>query len=328
MTDRRILFFMQPFPFPSGGVATIYRHAEILAEHGFPAYVTLPEKPPVDFYGSHAPLIVHGGNMPVGPGDIFVVPEGYPEIVAALKSTPAKRLMFCQNQYYLPFTPDPRAGFAEFGVHGVIASSDAVRAFFGDVYGLTDVPFVPYAVDPAIFAPVPEKRRQIAFMPRKLAQDIPLICAVFQRRHQRHAGVPWVAIDGKTRRETAAILAESDVFLSLSHKESFGLPPLEAMACGCLVAGFHGDGGREYITSENGWWAETGDWKACVDGLAAALDLLAGGGNTSTARREAMAATVARYSPARMEAELLGFWRKELVTPFLPDQQATRGSNS
>ncbi len=316
MTDRRILFVMQPFPFPFGGVATIYRHAEILAEHGLPAFVTLSEKPSVDFYDSHAPLIVHGGNMRVGPGDIFVVPECFPEIVAALKSTPATLLMFCQNQYYLPFTPDPRAGFAEFGVHGVIASSEAVRAFFRDVYGLTDIPFIPYAIDAAIFAPAPAKRRQIAFMPRKLTQHIPFIRAVFQRRHRRHADVPWAAIDGKTQRESAAILAESDVFLSLSHQESFGLPPLEAMASGCLVAGFHGDGGREYMTSENGWWAETGDWKACVDGLAAALDLLVGGGTTLSARREAMAATVARYSPARMEAELVGFWRNQLAIPF------------
>lgn len=316
-TDRRILFVMEPFPFPSGGVATTYRHAEILAAHGLPAFVTMTEKPPVDFYGSHARLIIHGGKMPAGRGDIFVIREGDPEVVAALKSTPAKRLMFCQNQYYLPFTSNPRAGFAEFGVHGVIASSEAVQAFFRDVYGLTGIPLIPYAVDPAIFAPAPAKRRQIAFMPRKLTEDIPLIQAVFQRRHLRHADVPWVPIDGKTRREAAEMLGESEVFLSLSHKESFGLPPLEAMACGCLVAGFHGDGGREYMTSENGWWAETGDWMACVDGLAAALDLLVQGGTTLTVRREAMAATVARYSPVRMEAELLGFWREELVKPLL-----------
>ncbi|MEO8977702.1 MAG: glycosyltransferase [Casimicrobiaceae bacterium] len=316
MTDRRILFFMLPFPFPSGGVATIYRHAEILTQHGLPAFITLAEKPAVDFYSSHAPLIVHGGSMRLVPGDIFVIPEGFPNIVGALKPTPAKRLMFCQNQYRLPFRADPSAGIGEFGVHGVIASSEAVCAFFRDVYGLTDIPFIPYAVDPAIFAPRPAKRRQIAYMPRKLAQDIPLIHATFQRRHRRHANVPWVAIDGKTQREGAAILAESDVFLALSDRESFGLPPLEAIACGCLVAGFHGDGGREYMTRENGWWAETGDWKACVDGLAAALDLLVAGGTALTARREAMAATVARFSPARMETEFLAFWRGELATSF------------
>jgi glycosyltransferase involved in cell wall biosynthesis len=316
MTDRRVIFISAPFDFPSGGVATIYRHAEILAERGISAFVALTEKPKVDFYGSRAPLLVHGGRIPEQPGDVFVVPESFTKWVRAPASSLVKRIMFCQNQYYLSFTDNPHLGFAEFGVHGLIASSEAVRSFFGDVYGLTDIPLISYAIDTAVVFPAPVKRRQIAVMPRKLPQDAVLIQSVFRRRHVRYANVPWVAIDNLTHKESVAILAESEVFLSLSHQESFGLPPLEAMACGCLVAGYHGDGGREYMTTENGWWAETGDWSACADGLAAALDLLHSDGDALTAQRAAMAATVSRYSPARMESELLGFWRQELATPF------------
>ena len=77
------------------------------------------------------------------------------------------------------------------------------------------------------------------------------------------------------------------------------------------------------MTNENGWWAETGDWKASVDGLAAALDLLQAGGDVLAFRRAAMAATVDRYSPARMRAALLAFWRKEIATPFSEDGSRT-----
>lgn len=315
MTGRRVIFVLEPFPFPSGGVAVIYRHAEILAMHGIPAFVALPQRPPVDFYGSRAPLIIHQGRLPVKAGDIFVIPEGFPTYVKALAAAPVERLMFCQNQYYLPFGADPKAGFAEFGVHGVIASSDTVSGFLRDVYGLTDVPVIPCAIDTAIFSPGSAKRRQIAFMPRKLPDDSAFIQAVFRRRHTRYADVPWVPIEQMSQRQAAAVLAHSEVFLSLSHKESLGLPPLEAMACGCLVAGFHGDGGREYMTGANGWWAETGDWKGCVDGLAAALDQLQQGGHELAARLDAMAATVGRYSPERMEAALLSFWRAEIAKP-------------
>ncbi len=52
------------------------------------------------------------------------------------------------------------------------------------------------------------------------------------------------------------------------------MPPLEAMASGCLVAGFHGDSGREYMNQNNSWWEEDGDWLTCVNGLAALLNLL------------------------------------------------------
>jgi hypothetical protein len=46
------------------------------------------------------------------------------------------------------------------------------------------------------------------------------------------------------------------------------------MACGCMVAGFHGDGGREYMIPKNGWWADMGDYKGCTDGLCAAVEVL------------------------------------------------------
>jgi hypothetical protein len=63
---------------------------------------------------------------------------------------------------------------------------------------------------------------------------------------------------------------------------------------------------------ENGWWAPTGDWKACAEGLAAALDTLDKGGEELDAYRRAMTQAVARYSPQRLEEELLKFWQQEL----------------
>lgn len=315
--NRRIVFACEAYPFPSGGVAVIYQHAALLARRGLRACVALPARPPVDFYGSEAPLWIHGGALAPEPGDIWVLPEGFQSYAQALRHSPVALLMFCQNQYYLPFGPDARTGFAEFGVDGVLASSEAVRSFFEEVYGLRDVPLIPCAVDTEVYRSAAVKKQQVAFMPRKLGDEVGFLQATLRRLHPRHADVPWVAIQGLSRKEAAAALAQSSVFLSLSHRESFGLPPLEAMASGCLVAGFHGDGGREYMNADNGWWAETGDWKACVHGLAAALDLAAAPPQASSHRRSAMAATVARYSPERLESALLNFWDHALRQPVV-----------
>ncbi len=317
MSDRRIIYVLDAFDVPFGGVAAIYRHVEILHAHGMPASVALQKLPARDFYDTKAPLLIHDGRLHdhARQGDIFVLPESFSAGAAALAGTPAKRLMFCQNHHYLAFSKNPGLGIAEFHVDGVIASSEAIRGFFHDVYGIRNLPLLPYAIDCTIFKPAERKKRQIAFMPRKLPRDAGFLLASFRRRHPRHAAVAWVPIDKVTRAASARILAESDVFLSLSHRESFGLPPLEAMACGCLVAGFHGEGGREYTTENNGWWAETGDWKAAVDGLATALDLLDKGDRELDARRQAMDAAVKRYTPARLEFELLAFWNRELNTP-------------
>jgi hypothetical protein len=317
MNDRRIIYILEPFDFPSGGVATIYRHVDILTGNGLPAYVALREKPKTDFYQTTAPLLIHGGRLQARAGDIFVIPEGFTSYVRALTPSPAKRIMFCQNHYYLPFTANAGAGIAEFGVHGVIASCIAVQNFFRDVYGISDLPLLPsYAIDPKRLTPADFKRRQIAFMPRKLPQDAIFIEAAFKRRHPRYADIPWVKIDGTTQAQAARIMGESAVFLSLSHKDALGLPPLEALACRCLVAGYHGDGGREYMTAENGWWADTGDWKVCVDGLAAAIELFDRGGPELDARHLAAAQTVERYNPRHLQSALITFWRRELSIPF------------
>ena len=42
--------------------------------------------------------------------------------------------------------------------------------------------------------------------------------------------------------EVACALQDSLLFLSCGHPEGFGLPLAEAIACGCLVVGYHGLG--------------------------------------------------------------------------------------
>jgi hypothetical protein len=162
---------LQPFEVPFGGVANIYRHVEILHANGMPAVVALPRMPARDFYQSCAPTMIHDGRLreQAREGDIFVIPEGFVEEVRQLAGTPTRRLMFCQNHHYLPFSQDPRLGFEEFGVDGIIASSQTIRDFFRDVYGIANVPVLPYAIDPARFRAAATKKQQIAYMPRKLA---------------------------------------------------------------------------------------------------------------------------------------------------------------
>jgi glycosyltransferase involved in cell wall biosynthesis len=311
VTARRIIYVLEPFPSPFGGVAVIYRHVEILMAHGFAAFVHLPERPRVDFYGTTAAQLI--GNITLSIGDVLVIPEILGWALRQFRTVPLRRWMFCQNHNNLPPVANPDAALAEWGVDGVIASSVAIRDHLRHRHGLVDVPLLPCAVDPIRFAPVREKKRQIAFMPRKLPADAATIEANFKRAHRRFAAVPWVSINDVSQAEAARVLNESSVFLSLSNRESLGLPPLEAMASGCLVAGYHGDGGREYMSELNGWWAQDGDWQTCVDGLAAALDLLDHGGRPLEARRAAMRQTVGEYSPQRMEAALLDFWGAELA---------------
>lgn len=94
--------------------------------------------------------------------------------------------------------------------------------------------------------PAGTKPQRIAYMPRKRRSDAR---DVIQRLKTVNALEGWeiVAIDGESEIETARLLRDSKLFLSFSKQEGFGLPPLEALACGCIVVGYHGSGGREYF---------------------------------------------------------------------------------
>jgi len=59
--------------------------------------------------------------------------------------------------------------------------------------------------------------------------------------------VRFTVIDGQTERQTAKLLQAADIFLAISAHEAFGLPALEAMAAGCCVIGYPGDGGYEFM---------------------------------------------------------------------------------
>src|SRR5262245_6307048 len=96
----RIRYLLHPFDKPFGGVAVIHRHVEWLAEAGFDAAIAMPAPAPMDFYGSAARTEI--GYAPRA-GDRVMIPEGLPLMLQPLRGAPIRRIMFCQNQYYLPF---------------------------------------------------------------------------------------------------------------------------------------------------------------------------------------------------------------------------------
>ena len=99
--------------------------------------------------------------------------------------------------------------------------------------------------------------------------------------------VEWIALDGLDRQGVARALQSSHVFLATGFPEGCPLPPLEAMACGCLPVGCGGFGGWDYMRqavdfagSYAPWWplretpfSGNGLWTADADVAAMAMGL-------------------------------------------------------
>jgi len=71
------------------------------------------------------------------------------------------------------------------------------------------------------------------------------------------------------RRQVAALLRQSDLFLDLSDYQAFGRTAAEAMACGCLAAAPIFGAAQEFIThDENGFLIDTRSDEAVMDLIA------------------------------------------------------------
>lgn len=309
MKDARIFYLAKPFGVPLGGIATIFRHVEILVNEGFDASICLLPGEGDIFVRHNAPIVDARNFLDARPTDIFVLPEAWVCHLPEVLSLPVRKYVFCQNHFYAFSGLTMGSDYRSFDIEQVFASSLVIASFLEREFKIARVPVVPYAIDRTLFRPLP-KLRQIAFMPRKLSLEASFIQGLFVRRYPNYSDIPWVAIDAQPIEEVARRLGQSQWFLSLSHMEGFGLPPLEAMSAEAIVAGFHGEGGKEYATQKNGFWCDTGDLHGCVRSLADAISLCDSGlsaGMLAAGRR-----TAEIYDSSVQAAALIDFWQSNI----------------
>ncbi|MBW8813573.1 MAG: glycosyltransferase [Caulobacterales bacterium] len=289
----------------------MFRHVEALVAHGYDAVVRIPISAPVpEWFQHHAPVERMTGRP--GVDDILVLPEDDGELLAACSRLPNRKVIFCQNPYAA-------------ALRGVLAVREAVRAAYPVMMACSDgvgdwvrrfvgperVVTVPGFADERLFVPAP-KLPLIACMPRKRRIEGAAIRNMFARLYDGPTAWRWDLVDGRTEAEAAVALGRASVFLSLARLEGMSMTIVEAMACGCLVAGFTGIGPREYAGPQNGFWVEEDDCEAAAHALVRATRLAEAGGPAAEAMRAAARDTAARWSHAASVEALLRFWRDEM----------------
>lgn len=306
---RRILYLSKHFGYPLGGVRIAHRHVGLLARNGFDARILLVDEKREAHFADTVPTDSLLPEFRILPSDLFVIPEPWERYIRQLAAYPVRRYVFCQNHFYAFHGVGAWKSYADAGIDTVFCCSEVIAEFLTGTMGLDRAPIIHNSIDHEVFQPAP-KRRQIAVMPRKMSVESRFLRGAFRQRHPGLAQVPWVEIADMPEAEVARILGESAVFLALGRNEGFGLPPIEAMASGCLVVGFTGDGGRSFATEENGLWCAADDWTGCVDLLARAIGEFDRDGGA--ARVAAGTATASEYTLERMERELVDFWQAEI----------------
>jgi hypothetical protein len=330
MRGRRIFYHCPRLDSPTGGVLTIYRHVEALVRGGVAAFVLHDRQDePMRWFESDAPIATLDSGIAPRPPDVLVIPEGSWQLMADTAGSGLDRVVFAQGWCNIYGAPEPLpegSDWRTWGIQDVMAVSRYVQRFIRQAMGLRSAIVHP-GIDLEMFRPAVSKRLQIACMPRKNPADLQQIQGLFRSRFPRYQGVPFVVIDQMPQRQAAAVLAESAVFLATGYPEGFPLPPLEALASGCLVVGFTGRGGGEYLRhGDNCLLAADGDVLGAADQLGRAVGLIegsaanlaseateagdAGRAHGAAALRQRGLATAARFSLAAGERAVQRFWRR------------------
>lgn len=306
MHTGRILYLNHDNPQPSGGVQVIYDHVGHLVRSGYHAYVVHHRtgfRP--SWFDTQVPTLYFDQQFHLTPSDLVIIPEDHAAYLELFSTLAVQKLVFCQSYLFVFDGMRAHQSWETMGISGVITPSSYITDFLHSNLGIRNIQTVHNAVSPVFSPTTTHKKIQISYMPRKRPQEAQFIKDLCMRLLESEYKVEWVAVDGMSQDEAAKIFADSAIFLSLSRLEGFGLPPLEAMASGCLVVGFTGFGGKEYARPDNGLWVEEDDLISCAQTLAAAVRMFQRAPQETLQLTSNACQTASEYSHKRQEQDLL-----------------------
>ena len=306
--SRPSIYYACSLPARAGGEIVNLQHVAALRASGWRAFALLDDSSSVAVPSRPYPLpfVQWGASNALHEDDWLVLPEmtSY-DIMSFFREFRCRLVIHNQNPFYTFRGFERMEDQNSFGISGGLCCSSYAAELLRRMGSSIPWQVVHPFVLPMFTQQSAPGKRQIAIMPRKRQAEAPVLKGMFRNLYPHFAEVPWVEIAGVSRSEAAAIMRESLVFASMSCLEGLGLPPLEAMASGCLVCGFDGWGGREYASRENGLWVPDGDLEAFAGAIAQALTL-----DQDTAARQIRAGleTAALFSEERFRNELLSAW--------------------
>ena len=320
--------FLPPVNKPTGGITVLRQIADILHQSGREAFLVARDKGGwrPEGLADSAP-VMEWDDMQLTRDDLWLVPEGWINALAPGLEAGARCVSYVQNWAYLFSSLPDDVTWDKLPVE-FLAVSDPVAWYVKETTGKDALVLRP-GIDRTIFYP-PKKKKPatitVAYMPRKNKAVAAQIKSIFEHRNGLSA-IRWRALEGMDTYGVADALRSSHIFLMTGYPEGCPLPPLEAMACGCLPVGFSGLGGWDYMLqfqsaprftpwwplrdtpwSGNGLWCSDGDALDAALCLEEAVKTITEGGAPLDAIRGAGQETADAYSTDVQKNSVLAMW--------------------
>jgi len=263
--------FFQGSNSPRGGIKISYKHCELLNTLGFNARPLLLGNFKIKWFEyTVKPVSITKIGYGLNKEDIIICPEMIP--YEGLKFRNARKIMFIQS--WIGATSNRKwlrknninKSYYELGYHNIITSGQYITDFLYKT-GKGKAVTITNGIDHSKFIDKPELKREnsILYLSRKNPNDARQIIKKVKKK------IPWanfVKANNLCESKMIKEYQKADIFLATGYPEGFALPPLEAMACGCVVIGFTGRGADEYmIDGETAMVAKDGDTDTAAEKL-------------------------------------------------------------
>ena len=228
-------YYLLPSTDVYGGVKKGFNAADLLTRSGHPCVVATPGAERPTWFPNEAEVIDRDELAGRCRRDDTVLFSWPPDAKVVLELRAGRKIVHMQGAN----TEGDRQLFREkklrFISHGLHMTQQLL------LHGRI-APYVPLGIRDVFRWRDEEKAgRSVGLMSRKGSRWVNRIRKALPRDATLHV------LEGLTEDQVAEALKRCDVFVPISEHEAFGLPPLEAMAAGCCVVGFPGDGGFEFM---------------------------------------------------------------------------------
>jgi hypothetical protein len=268
----RIFFVCPTASVPTGGVQQIYRQVEVLNRYGIDAAVLHGEENYQVHWFEHRAAIAYDprfhysfpipdhdqGAIAIAPEDYLVFPEVWPlDRVEPLSELVHNIVIYNQGAYCTFYSHGdlPDGSWSPYHcpkTRAVLTVSEDSAAYLA--YGFPHLPIhlIRHGIDGDLFAyrPMAEKEWPALLVNTKQAKVFRQILYLLGGRGRLLEENQIAIATGIPRADLADALQKTAIFLWAGHGEGFGLPVAEAMACGCVVVGFHGGGARQLMQAD------------------------------------------------------------------------------
>ncbi len=246
---------------PAARVRQLYRYVDILNRNGFQAYILHPERGFKLTWLEHCTPVAYVPDVQLLDDD-FLVCQGdagpaLTQIARGHKKVIINQDCFKTFQAFPVSQADPEIPYLDRDFIASLVVSAQGKSYLEHAFPMHKVYRVRHAVGAAAvdFA---AKKKIICYSSEAGAQDSEQVFNILRCRDAL-GDFEFKSIAGMAPEAARVLLHDAVFFMSFARQGEFNLTIAEAMACACVVIGYHGYGSKELFRPEFSCPIESGD---------------------------------------------------------------------